>query len=736
MGLLKRGIPLTWEDALKHLDYVREHGILQFLHTWNRVKDVHGDELRWGDEIECGILVVDPDLKTVKVVLRGADLRQQLQDNEEKVSHQTEGCVWQPEFGAWMIESTPNRPYSNYATDLLRVERNMILRRRRLLASLQSNEIAPTVTCFPLLGVNNFIASDLDFEAPYSDSAFIPDWAINPHPRYATLANNIRSRRGSKVKILVPLYKDLYTPEFLDKSVIESLSESLNAKGVQLEPDTNINMDCMAFGMGMCCLQVTLQARDVTESRYLYDQLAILAPIMLAMTAGTPIFKGRLSDIDCRWTVIAQSVDDRTPAERGEVPEAGLSAVTEQLREYAGHGVRRQHKSRYDSISTYIYHCQKSSDCERTFAVYNDVPCPIDESMKEKLLQNGVDANLAHHLAHLFTRDPLVIFDGEVEVDDASTTDHFENIQSTNWQTVRWKPPPIRLSPDDPYIGWRTEFRSMEVQITDFENAAFAVFTALISRVILSFDLALYIPLSKVDENMRRAHSRDAVKTEKFFFREFMAPPDPQERGTAAANAEWMGHYANEDCSNCGPWRQFLTPNDGFEEMTLAEIFNGKGDYFPGLIPLVYTYLDYIECDPETFHRVDEYLKFISSRAKGDLLTPAQWMRKFVTSHPAYKHDSIVSQEIAHDLMMACKNIGEGAIPCPELLGPIRIQRVRSGDAYGTELAGRLNSADRSALLMRLMKRGNDLRVQQRQASIGDEPPPIPLLYRSKSVGL
>ena len=30
------------------------------------------------------------------------------------------------------------------------------------------------------------------------------------------------------------------------------------------------------------------------------------------------------------------------------------------------------------------------------------------------------------------------------------------------------------------------------------------------------------------------------------------------------------------------------------EEMTMDEIFNGKGKYYPGLIPLVYAYLDYI----------------------------------------------------------------------------------------------------------------------------------------------
>lgn len=55
----------------------------------------------------------------------------------------------------------------------------------------------------------------------------------------------------------------------------------------------------------------------------------------------------------------------------------------------------------------------------------------------------------------------------------------------------------------------------METQATDAENAAFVVFVVLVTRVILAFDLNLYIPLSKVDENMKRAHSRDAVHQQK-----------------------------------------------------------------------------------------------------------------------------------------------------------------------------------------------------------------------------
>jgi glutamate--cysteine ligase catalytic subunit len=80
---------------------------------------------------------------------------------------------------------------------------------------------------------------------------------------------------------------------------------------------------------------------------------------------------------------------------------------------------------------------------------------------------------------------------------------------------MRFKPPP----PSSPDIGWRVEFRSMEIQLTDFENAAFSIFVVLLTRTILSFDLNFYIPLSKVEDNMKRSQERDAVLEQKFWFR-------------------------------------------------------------------------------------------------------------------------------------------------------------------------------------------------------------------------
>ena len=75
-----------------------------------------------------------------------------------------------------------------------------------------------------------------------------------------------------------------------------------------------IHMDAMAFGMGGCSLQCTFSTKNLDHARYVYDQLNVLSPIFLALTAGAPFYKGKISDWDVRWNIIADSVDDRPPS--------------------------------------------------------------------------------------------------------------------------------------------------------------------------------------------------------------------------------------------------------------------------------------------------------------------------------------------------------------------------------------------------------------------------------------
>ena len=505
-----------------------------------------------------------------------------------------------------MVEATPSRPYTGYVNDLLRVERNMRLRRKRILAQLKDNEIAPTVSVFPLLGVLGGEGSvpPVPVGGPITESEYIGDGIINPHPRFGALSANIRRRRGEKVNIRVPLFHDTNTPEFVnhtssnpgsccgsdsmllwrygkgdvsrekygngfvivgcsnmasgdftdldDPVTLEKWLVNVDCKGCKglfyrsspphdgfpavIVPDADwprngevvvgaeipdvpgwirlqngyylpmysddgeitflqkapsethatnqqqvelgsetpqfrqsldadsmqklilkqalenavnttlgchdsviskpnlrpaIHMDAMAFGMGCCCLQITFQGTDVDESRFLYDQLAVMAPIMMALTASTPVLKGRLADTDCRWGIISECVDDRTLAERGREDDTGPDP------EVAGKGRRRLYKSRYDSISTYLYQGHTAEDSHmknRIINTYNDIPVPVDEEKYQDLREAGIDPLLSQHIAHIFVRDPLVIFDGAVEeVNDETQTEHFESIQSTNW---------------------------------------------------------------------------------------------------------------------------------------------------------------------------------------------------------------------------------------------------------------------------------------------------------------
>lgn len=305
-------------------------------------------------------------------------------------------------------------------------------------------------------------------------------------------------------------------------------------------------------------------------------------------------------------------------------------------------------KSRYASNSTYL------SQDPRLRKEYLDPDLIVDEEIKKRLIDGGMDELLATHFAHLFIRDPLVIFSEDLEELDLNKADHFENLQSTNWQHMRFKPPP----PEKDDIGWRVEFRSMEIQMTDFENAAFSIFIVLVTRAILSFDLNFYIPIQRTTENMETAHARNAVLDRKFYFRKDpFSPRARRPHPQSSTNGEVSS--ATSSAVNTPPPSPPLKPVESeYELMTISDIINGSADgSFPGLIPLVESYLNSVNVDVETRCFLATYLDLIRKRANGTLWTGARWIREYVASHPAYKHDSVVSEEICYDLVKAVEEM-------------------------------------------------------------------------------
>lgn len=621
MGLLSAGSPLSWEETKKYADHVRQHGIIQFLNIYHKLKDRQKDVLKWGDEVEYMLLAFDHENQKVRLVLEGEEMLETLQDRGEKTNpnHPT---LWRPEYGSYMIEGTPGQPYGGTMAEFNTVEDNMRKRRQEASSLLPNNQSICTVTSFPRLGCPGFTLPEFlptPVEKGASKSLFFPDEAINKHPRFSTLTRNIRHRRGEKVSINVPIFRDQNTPS----PFIEKFPNATGDDAKAAMPD-HIYMDAMGFGMGNCCLQVTFQACSIAEARYLYDQLATICPLVMALSAAAPFYRGYVSDIDCRWGVISASVDDRTKEERGLEP--------------LKNNKYRISKSRYDSIDSYLSTCGEK---------YNDIDLTIDKEVCSQLIKEGIDPLMAQHIAHLFIRDPLTLFEEKIHLDDANESDHFENIQSTNWQTMRFKPPPPNSD-----IGWRVEFRPMEVQLTDFENSAYVVFVVLLTRVILSYKLDFLIPLSKVDENMKAAQKRDAVRQGMFYFKK-----DICKAGIAAVD----GCYTTLNGAEAEP--------EDYTLMSIDTIINGKEGVFPGLLPILNSYLENMEVDVDTRCTILNYLKLIKKRASGELMTVARWMREFVSNHPDYKHDSVITDKINYDLMVRCNKIANGQTSCPDLVG-------------------------------------------------------------------
>eukprot|EP01090_Pellita_catalonica_P020654 TRINITY_DN7488_c0_g3_i1.p1 TRINITY_DN7488_c0_g3~~TRINITY_DN7488_c0_g3_i1.p1 ORF type:complete len:501 (-),score=102.23 TRINITY_DN7488_c0_g3_i1:53-1555(-) len=493
-----------------------------------------------------------------------------------------------------MIEGTPGVPFDNDFSKIGMIETNMRQRRLKVRAELEEGEHVLSFGGFPLLGTPKCTVPEYENGGPVTLSSYTSDKYISPHNRFSTMTQSIRERRGSKVDIRVPVYKDKNTPEQLEKDYKDE-----------------IHMDCQCFGMGMCCLQATYQGASIDEARVLYDHLGVFAPIMLALTAASPFYRGYISDVDARWDVIAASVDDRTPAERGVDKNADPSEMIP--------------KSRYGAISLFIANDERLKD------VYNDLTVKFDSEIFADLKARGFDERLSKHYAHLFIRDPLVIYEKRIDLDDAVDVDHFENIQSTNWQTVRFKPPPHGSD-----IGWRTEFRPMELQVTDFENAALIVFITLLTRALLAQKLNFYMPLSKVDANMKTAQKRNACLDGKF---------------------HWRKDNTGDD--------------DSVELMTINEILNGK-DGFKGIISRVEEYV----ASDNTFDgparaATAKYFQLLKLRAAGKIQTTATWLRDQVIQHKAYKHDSVLTHEIVHDLIVKAENVLEGNESAPTLLADL-----------------------------------------------------------------
>ena len=243
---------------------------------------------------------LDHESRKARVSLKAEELLAKLTVKEELMKEEVEKTgsseiellsLWRPEYASYMVEGTPGVPYEGSMSFFNTVEHNMRVRRNELEALLEKDEICVSLSTYPRLGCPDFTfpPTHPDPQNPdnFTKSLFWPSKAtFMGHPRFSRLSANIRERRGEKVAINVPIFKDVNTPNpFIED--FSGLGDDDGSSANAAKPD-HVYMDAMGFGMGLCCLQLTFQADNICEARSLYDQLAPLCPIMLALTAASP----------------------------------------------------------------------------------------------------------------------------------------------------------------------------------------------------------------------------------------------------------------------------------------------------------------------------------------------------------------------------------------------------------------------------------------------------------------
>lgn len=299
--LVDVGTTLTYHESKKHIDGIKKDGIIQFLNLFKKFKNVEGTGQLWGDELEYHIVNIDPETGKVRIKLTAAEVIPKIQSDVFEA---------QFEYGKWMIEAVPKKPY-DVVCDPEPVFENISQRRTEIQKSLDPNDHILPIPVFSLLGVGDYyksadreinqdrvVVTNSDVTSAYKEeektistekedlnnkisvltstektannefsrSRFVDDEIINAHPRFPTLTRNLRLRRGSPMSIKIPIFKDVNT--------------SLEATDDEPFPGF-IFMDATAFGMGNGCLQQTFSTKNVSNARYLTDQLAVIAPIMV-----------------------------------------------------------------------------------------------------------------------------------------------------------------------------------------------------------------------------------------------------------------------------------------------------------------------------------------------------------------------------------------------------------------------------------------------------------------------
>jgi len=125
MGLLAQGHTLIWTAVPRNIvEYVKQHGVMQFINIYEAVKDREHDCLTWGDEVEYMIVHFEEQQHTALLALEANDLLDTLSHSEQSKP----ATHFLPEYAAYMVEGdcttfhhilTLQPPLVNHITEII-----------------------------------------------------------------------------------------------------------------------------------------------------------------------------------------------------------------------------------------------------------------------------------------------------------------------------------------------------------------------------------------------------------------------------------------------------------------------------------------------------------------------------------------------------------------------------------------------------------------------------------------
>jgi glutamate--cysteine ligase catalytic subunit len=221
---------LDWPEIEQNLNELKAKALDELVRIYHNSKDFDNFPFKFGDEIEFSLVKFDHLKKKVQLLLKADslfDIINKSRDEQEELKQ----VEFHKEYTAYMIETIPGAPYDDDINTLCKIQENFTLRRKLISSFLDKDESVLSLTCFPMLGCNEFTWPTYE-PSPKGgcfNSIFFPDEAICNEKAFHLATVNINVRRNGKVRINAPIYFDTNTPKPFNEELPMLSEEEKNA---------------------------------------------------------------------------------------------------------------------------------------------------------------------------------------------------------------------------------------------------------------------------------------------------------------------------------------------------------------------------------------------------------------------------------------------------------------------------------------------------------------------------